>query len=77
MAAITLGGLGPVKIFANFSGALMLVPIVFVVISWFKMIREDNVLGTCRTPVRAKLRDEAVSEADLPGAVPVPVPVRD
>ncbi|NJB66488.1 BCCT family betaine/carnitine transporter [Desulfobaculum xiamenense] len=39
LAAITLGGLGPVKIFANFAGALMLIPITFVVISWFKMIK--------------------------------------
>lgn len=45
LAAITLGGLGPVKIFANFSGALMLIPIAFVVISWFKMIREDSEFG--------------------------------
>ncbi len=77
VAAITLGGLAPVKIFANFSGALMLVPIVFVVISWFKMIREDNVLGTCSKPVRAALREEPVSDVDLQGAVPVTVPVRD
>ncbi len=48
LAAITLGGLGPVKIFANFSGALMLIPIAFVVISWFKMIREDNTLDKIR-----------------------------
>lgn len=48
LAAITLGGLGPVKIFANFSGALMLVPIAFVVVSWFKMLREDKVLETRR-----------------------------
>jgi len=81
LAAITLGGLGPVKIFANFSGALMLVPIVFVVISWFKMIREDNVLETCCSPSVAKSHHkpvlESISEGDLQGAVPVPVPVRD
>lgn len=47
LAAITLGGLGPVKIFANFAGALMLIPIAFVVISWFKMLREDKVLERC------------------------------
>ncbi len=44
LAAITLGGLGPVKIFANFAGALMLIPIAFVVVSWFKMVREDKAL---------------------------------
>ncbi|WP_320171882.1 BCCT family transporter [Maridesulfovibrio sp.] len=50
LAAITLGGLGPVKIFANFSGALMLIPIAFVVVSWFRMIKEDNALMMCCTP---------------------------
>ena len=50
LAAITLGGLGPVKIFANFAGALMLVPIAFVVISWFRMLREDKVLKACCPP---------------------------
>ncbi len=50
LAAITLGGLGPVKIFANFSGALMLIPIAFVVISWFKMLKEDKVIRNVCPP---------------------------
>ncbi|GFM34941.1 BCCT family transporter [Desulfovibrio subterraneus] len=44
LAAITMGGLGPVRVFANFSGALMLIPIALVVVSWFKMVREDKAL---------------------------------
>ncbi len=44
LAAITMGGLGPVRIFANFSGALMLIPIAFAVAAWFKMTKEDNAL---------------------------------
>ncbi|MBG0791299.1 MAG: BCCT family transporter [Desulfovibrionaceae bacterium] len=44
LAALTLGGIGPVKIFANFSGALMLIPIAFAVAAWFKMTKEDNAL---------------------------------
>jgi len=49
LAAITMGGLGPVKIFANFSGALMLIPIAFAVIAWFKMTKEDHALSRyCR-----------------------------
>ncbi len=44
LAAITMGGLGPVRVFANFSGALMLIPIAFVVLAWFKMVREDKAL---------------------------------
>ena len=47
LAAITMGGLAPVRIFANFSGALMLIPIGLVVISWFKMVREDKPLKGC------------------------------
>jgi BCCT family betaine/carnitine transporter len=39
-----MGGLGPVRVFANFSGALMLIPIALVVVSWFKMVREDKAL---------------------------------
>ncbi|MFW5500327.1 MULTISPECIES: BCCT family transporter [unclassified Maridesulfovibrio] len=50
LAAITLGGLGPVKIFANFAGALMLIPIGFAVAAWFKMVKEDNALMMCCTP---------------------------
>lgn len=50
LAAITLGGIGPVKIFANFAGALMLVPIAFLVLSWFKMTREDNAFVKCSIP---------------------------
>jgi len=68
---------GPVKIFDNFSGALMLVPIIFVVVSWFKMIREDNVLQTSTPRVVAEPEDDFVTEVDLQGAVPVPVPVSD
>ncbi|WP_319468594.1 BCCT family transporter [uncultured Pseudodesulfovibrio sp.] len=44
LAAITMGGLGPVRIFANFSGALMLIPIAFAVAAWFKMTKEDDAL---------------------------------
>ena len=50
LAAITMGGLGPVKVFANFSGALMLIPIAFVIAAWFKMTKEDNALLMCCTP---------------------------
>lgn len=47
LAAITMGGLGPVRVFANFSGALMLIPIAFVVAAWFKMVKEDKALSHC------------------------------
>ncbi|GFH63454.1 MAG: BCCT transporter [Candidatus Desulfovibrio kirbyi] len=40
LAVISLGGLAPAKIFANFSGALMLVPIAFAVIALFKFIKD-------------------------------------
>jgi len=50
LAAITMGGLEPVKIFANFAGALMLIPIAFVVIAWFKMTKEDGALLKCCPP---------------------------
>jgi BCCT family betaine/carnitine transporter len=57
LAAITLGGLGPVKIFANFSGALMLIPIGFVVIAWFKMTKEDNALLPFKKPKAVQARN--------------------
>lgn len=38
LAVITLGGMGAAKIFANFAGALMLVPIAIAIIAWFKFI---------------------------------------
>ncbi|MEZ0575167.1 BCCT family transporter [Halodesulfovibrio aestuarii] len=50
LAAITLGGLGPAKVFANFAGALMLVPIAFGIASWFKMTKQDDALVKYCTP---------------------------
>ncbi|MCG8529304.1 MAG: BCCT family transporter [Desulfovibrionales bacterium] len=44
LAVITMGGLGPAKVFANFAGALMLIPIAFAVAAWFKMTKEDDAL---------------------------------
>ena len=38
LAVISLGGMGTAKIFGNFAGALMLVPIVFALIAWFKFM---------------------------------------
>jgi BCCT family betaine/carnitine transporter len=48
-------GLGPVKIFANFAGALMLLPIAFAVIAWFKFIRSHN--------MQKELEENALAEA--------------
>ncbi len=42
LAVISLGGFGAAKIFGNFSGALMLLPIAFAVIAWFKFIKHHN-----------------------------------
>jgi len=64
VAAITMGGLGPVRIFANFSGALMLIPIVFVVWAWFRMIKEDKLME------RQPLNMSAVKTADKAGLAP-------
>ncbi len=41
VSLLMLGGLGSVRVFANFAGALMVFPIIFVVISWFKMLKQD------------------------------------
>ena len=37
-SAAVLGALA----FANFAGALMVIPIICVVISWFKMLKQDQ-----------------------------------
>ncbi len=39
LAVISLGGLESAKIFANFSGALMLLPIAVAIIAWFKFVK--------------------------------------
>lgn len=41
VSLLMLGGLGSVRVFANFAGALMVFPIIFAVISWFKMLRGE------------------------------------
>lgn len=45
LAIISIGGLQAVKIFANFAGALMLIPIAIAIIAWFKFIRHHDVNG--------------------------------
>ena len=42
LAVISLGGLEAAKIFANFSGALMLVPIGIAIVAWFKFMRNHD-----------------------------------
>lgn len=44
LAIITMGGLSVVKIFANFAGALMLVPIIIAIIAWFKFIKHHDIV---------------------------------
>ncbi|MDL2267387.1 BCCT family transporter [Desulfovibrio sp. OttesenSCG-928-G15] len=44
LAIICIGGLGVVKIFANFAGALMLAPIVIAIIAWFKFIKHHDIV---------------------------------
>ena len=41
VVVITMGGLGATKVFSNFAGALMIIPICFLIASWFKMLKED------------------------------------
>jgi BCCT family betaine/carnitine transporter len=45
IAVISMGGLGTVKIFGNFAGALMLIPILILIIAWFKMLKEEKIFG--------------------------------
>lgn len=42
VSLLMLGGLGSVRVFANFAGALMVFPIIFAVISWFKILKKEN-----------------------------------
>ncbi|GAU07789.1 hypothetical protein DPF_0488 [Desulfoplanes formicivorans] len=80
LAAITMGGLGPVRIFANFSGALMLIPIAFVIAAWFKMTREDDALTQCCTftnplPVNAASEEVPGRPSKDPLSEDIPCPV--
>ncbi|MFO7596543.1 MAG: BCCT family transporter [Desulfocurvibacter africanus] len=59
LGVICLGGLGPIKVFANFAGALMLFPIAFAVLSWFKVLRGD------RLPVSEPKQVKADSPAQV------------
>lgn len=74
LAAISLGGLGPVRIFANFAGALMLIPILFVVISWFKMLKDIN--APKNEPVE-KVEETSSEKPASVQAVATEIPVTD
>lgn len=45
LAILSLGGIQAVRIFANFAGALMLIPIAIAVIAWFKFMKYHDVDG--------------------------------
>ncbi|MCG8531897.1 MAG: BCCT family transporter [Desulfovibrionales bacterium] len=42
---IVIGGLGTMKAFAIMAGALMIVPVLAVILGWFKMIKGENYLA--------------------------------
>lgn len=42
LAILSMGGLATVKMFANFAGALMLVPILIALIAWFKFLKHHD-----------------------------------
>ena len=42
LGLLTVGGLNVAKIFGNFSGALMALPVIVLTLCWLKIIREDG-----------------------------------
>lgn len=42
LGLLTVGGLNVAKIFGNFSGALMALPVIVLTLAWLKIIREDG-----------------------------------
>ena len=52
LGLICMGGLGVAKMFGNFSGALMIFPVIFVTLCWFKILREEGgfALKYCSKP---------------------------
>ncbi len=42
LGALAIGGLGIAKMFGNFGGAFMAIPIVLLTVSWFKILRDDG-----------------------------------
>ncbi|MBO4317069.1 MAG: BCCT family transporter [Mailhella sp.] len=42
LGLLAIGGLGIAKMFGNFGGAFMAIPIVLLTISWFKILRDDG-----------------------------------
>lgn len=52
VSLLMLGGLGSVRVFANFAGALMVFPIGFAVASWFIMLRNEQPVVYSSEPSR-------------------------
>ena len=42
LALLCMGGLGVAKMFGNFSGALMIFPVLFVTACWFRILNEEG-----------------------------------
>ena len=63
LAVISLGGMSAVRIFANFAGALMLLPICFAVIAWFKFLQSHNMQKELEENARAEAARFAARES--------------
>lgn len=59
LGLISMGGLGVAKMFGNFSGALMVIPILLVTACWVKILREEG--GWALKYYSIKKPDELVS----------------
>ena len=42
LGALAIGGIGIAKIYGNFGGAFMILPILLLFISWLKIIKKDG-----------------------------------
>ncbi len=52
LGLISMGGLGVAKMFGNFAGALMILPILLITACWVRILREEggHALKYCSRP---------------------------
>lgn len=64
LGLICMGGLGVAKMFGNFSGALMVLPVLLVTACWLRILREEGGLALkyCSAPTP----EEEMQDAEVP-----------
>lgn len=64
LGLICMGGLGVAKMFGNFSGALMVLPVLLVTACWLRILKEEG--GLALKYYSAPTPEESMQDIDLP-----------